>query len=183
LTSIFYSSYAALWLLVIFQSLVLLGLVRTVYRANTRPVPDAAPEGNGYLIGQPAPKFSAVDISGSPIDETSLADRLTALLFVSPDCSTCTATLDEVEALRSKTKGNVIVVCRGTHDECSRLGELYSLEVPVIVDGEEKVAEVFDVHVTPTAVLVGRNGRIQTYGHPMRGEELEELVTEGHAHG
>lgn len=192
MTSIFYVSYGLLWVLVVLQSLVLLGLLRTVYRSNAEPALERPEATNGYLIGEPAPEFTAVDVTGARIDETALAGRLTALLFVSPDCLTCTATLDELEALNAKVKGNVMVVCRGTRAECVKLGELYGLKVPVILDEDREVSERFDVRATPTAVLVGRNGRIQTYGQPMRAEELEALVTRGaaraeaeeaHAHG
>ena len=181
MTVSFYISYAALWALVVFQSLVLLGVVRTIYRANARPVPPTSPVTNGQLVGQPLPKFTALDVFGSPVDDSSLAGRLSALLFVSPDCSTCMASLDEVEALKLKTSGSVVVVCRAGQGECKELSEAYGLEVPVIVDEDRRVSELFGVQVTPTAVLVGRSGRIQTYGHPMHADEFAELVTTGAA--
>ncbi len=175
-----YVTYALLWVLVVFQGLVMLGLVRTVYRANAGPPADVSPAGNGYLVGQPVPEFSAVDVSGTPIGNDDLAGRRSALLFVSPDCTSCAATLDEVEALRWKVDGNVIVVCRGAGPErCRELREMYNLETtPVVVDEDLKVSELFDVHVAPTAVLVGSNGRIETYGQPMKADELAELVAE-----
>ena len=181
MTVSFYISYAALWALVVFQSLVLLGVVRTIYGANARPVPPASPMTNGQLVGQPIPKFTALDVFGAPVDESSLAGRLGALLFVSPDCSTCIASLDEVEALKVKTNGNVVVVCRAEQGECRELSKAYGLEVPVIVDEDRRVSELFGVQVTPTAVLVGRSGRIQTYGHPMNADEFAELVAAGAA--
>jgi peroxiredoxin len=180
-TAGFYISYAALWALVIFQSLVLLGVVRTIYRANTRPVPQTPPSSNGQLIGQPLPKFDALDVFGAPIDDSSLVGRLSALLFVAPDCSTCIASLDEVDALKLKANGSVVVVCRAGQDECRKLSETYGLEVPVIVDEDRRISELFGVQVTPTAVLVGRSGRIQTYGHPMHADEFAELVATGAA--
>jgi peroxiredoxin len=177
----FYISYAALWALAVFQSLVLLGVVRTLYRANAHAVPQASPATNGHLIGQPIPKFNALDVFGSPVDEASLAGRLSALLFVSPDCSTCMASLDEVEALKLKVNGSVVVVCRADQDECRELSEAYGLEVPVIVDEDRRVSELFGVQITPTAVLVGRSGRIQTYGHPMHADDFAQFVATGAA--
>lgn len=177
MTAIFHISYALLWTLVIFQSLVLLGLVRTVYRTNARPVPDAMPASNGSLIGQPVPNFTAIDVSGKPFDDRSLPSGLSALLFVTPDCATCMASLEEINALNAKVSGSLIVVCRAGIEECVRLRATYGLEgVAVIVDEDRNVSERFDVYATPTAVLIGANGRIRTYGHPMHKDEFAQLV-------
>lgn len=180
MTTAFYTSYAVLWFLVVFQSLVLLGLARTVYHATAEPGPEGSPVQDGRLIGEPAPSFTAPDVTGGSIDREYLLGRSSALLFVTPDCTSCMATLDEVEALRAKVEGNLIVVCRANAEDCAQLRETYRLEsVPVIIDKDLEVSRLFDVHVAPTAVLVGANGRIQTYGQPMRGEELAAMVAGG----
>lgn len=175
--AIFYVSYAALWLLVIFQSLVLLGLVRTVYRLNVRPSPDGPAVVGENLVGQKAPDFTAVDVSGNVFDHESLAGRVSALLFVTPDCASCMATLAEVSALRLKVNGNLIIVCRAGSQECQRLQQTYSLEdVPVVIDEAHELSKRFDVHASPTAVLVGASGVIQSYGHPMGADEFAALL-------
>jgi methylamine dehydrogenase accessory protein MauD len=182
MTAAFYISYAVLWALVIFQSLVLLGLVRTVYRADAEPATEARVMGDGELVGQLAPQFTARDVAGASVDNGVLAGRPSALLFVTPDCSSCTATLDEIEALRAKVDENVIVVCRAGPDECAQLRATYGLDsVPVLVDADREISNLFDVHVAPTAVLVSASGRIQTYGQPMRGEEFAEMIASGGA--
>lgn len=182
MTAIFYISYALLWTLVIFQSLVLLGLVRTVFRTHARSVSGAMPATNGSLIGQPIPTFTAIDVSGQLFDEKSLPNSLSALLFVTPDCVTCMASLEEINALNAKVNGSLIVVCRAGIEECRRLRETYELDgVPVIVDEDRKVSELLEVYATPTAVLIGANGRIRTYGHPMDKDEFARLVAEGDA--
>lgn len=176
MTVTFYLSYALLWTLVIFQSLVVLGLVRVVYRAE-RDEPTIGPRpGNGQLIGQQAPGFRAVDVFGAPIDNSTLAGQTAALLFVSPDCSTCAPTLEELEALKLKANGTVMIFCRAGRDECRRLVETYGLSTRVVVDDDLAVSDLFGVNVTPTAVLVTGDGRVQKYGHPMRSEELEQLM-------
>jgi peroxiredoxin len=180
MSAVFYVSFALLWVLVVFQGLVLLGVVRTVYRRAGEPASDAPPVSTGALIGQPVPSFTALDLSGRPVDETSLPQTLSALLFVTPDCVTCMASLEEVEALQEKVDGSLIVVCRAGLEECRRLRAAYGLEgTAVVVDEKHEVSERFDVYATPTAVLVGANGRIRTYGHPMDKDELARLMDEG----
>jgi peroxiredoxin len=180
-SALFLLSYVALWLLVLFQTLVILGLARTVYRRDQHEVPDSTRDEDPIPVGEPAPRFTALDVAGARVDETVFSGSLTALLFVSPGCSTCVATLSEVEALRRKVNGDVVVVCRAEASECGRLGELYGLRTRVIVDHDHSVSDRFGVRTTPTAVLVGPTGRILTHGYPMHGEELERLFGEGAA--
>jgi peroxiredoxin len=182
MSAIFYVSYVALWVLVAFQSLVLLGLVRTVYRleAGHKPAVPAAP--SGRLVGQKAPEFTAVDPAGNIVDHRYPAGRESALLFVTPDCTSCMATLAEVSALREKVNGSLVIVCRAGSQECGRIRDTYGLDtVPVVVDDAHEISHLFDVHSTPTAVLVDEAGVVQSYGQPMSADELAELFADGSA--
>lgn len=176
MTTGFYLSYIALWALVIALTLVLIGVVRSVYRMQLK-VPRGFEEEEGLPAGFPVPEFSVLDLEGNQIDNTSLAGRVSALLFVSPLCTSCAVTLAELQALQSKTGGNVVVFCRAGAEACTDLAERYGLSVPVVVDERLQISELFNVLAPPTAVLVDEDGRIQTYGHPMKVEDLETLLT------
>ncbi len=169
----FYISYVALWILVIFQSLVLLGLVRMVYQLQQRGAAGGSSAGD-ITSGQEAPSFSSVDLSGVPINSTSFAGRLTALLFVSPTCPSCTTTLHELNALRHKAHGNVIVICRAAQDDCMRLAEVHQLNMPVVADEDDQISRLYGIAAVPTAVLINAHNQIQSYGQPVR-EELAEV--------
>jgi peroxiredoxin len=173
--TVFYVSYAGLWILVAFQTLVLLGLTRALHAA--RAAPAAAREG---LRGQPVPSFSATTISGDRVDRDDLAGA--ALLFVSPDCATCSVTLHEVEALQAKVGGRVIVVCRSSVDRCSQLAQTYELSLPVLADDDLALSRLFDVAAAPTAVLIDEDLRVQSYGQPMDPAEFEVLLHASGAH-
>jgi peroxiredoxin len=177
LSAVFYLSYAALWVLVLFQTLVLLGLVR-IQDQSVRPSIGERPVIDGPTVGRHIPSFAAIDLAGEPFDEQQLLGRDSALLFVSPDCATCTATLAEVEALGSKTHGNVVIVCRADAASCDQLSRSYGLSVPMIVDEDLQVSTLFNVGVTPSAVLVGADGVVRDYGHPMHAEDLLALISE-----
>lgn len=118
MTAPFYVSYAALWALVVFQTLVLLGLVRGYARRTELPSVTHPLPFDDHLTGQRVPEFSAHDVSGAPVDESSVIGQRTALLFVAPDCPTCSTTLGELEALQEKVEGRVIIVCRATEGDC-----------------------------------------------------------------
>jgi peroxiredoxin len=173
----FYLSYVALWLIVAFQSLILLGLVRAhaAHRDDWADLPSLEDD----LTGQLVPDFSAIEIGGTPIDQTAVVGQRTALLFVSPRCRTCATTLDELRALQTKSEGRVIVICRASQEECQELVSMYGFDSPVVVDADGAVSSRFGVNGTPVAVLVAKDGHIETHGSPMRSGELKQLISDG----
>lgn len=170
---VFVMSLGALWALVLFQTFVSLGLVRIVHAAVEE---GGLAADESRMQDQPAPAFAAEDLQGRPISNEDLAGRPAALLFVSPDCSTCGVTLAELEALRSKVDGAVVVVCRSERERCVQLAQTYGLEVPVIVDEGFALSRLFHVAGAPTAVLLRADGTIETFGRPMSPADLEETV-------
>lgn len=152
--------------LLVFNSLVILGLVRAVARlqAASPPVVDE----------RQAPAFKALDITGASFDSRVLEGRPRALLFVSTDCRSCMATLDEVRAVGIKIAGTVVVVCRGSPEDCQVAASEHGITYPVLVDRGD-VSALYDVTVVPTAVLIGPDDRIRSWGNPARGD-VEGLI-------
>lgn len=128
------------------------------------------------MSGMPAPAFVAADLKGQTLSNEDLDGRPAVLLFVSPDCQNCLVTLEELEALHSKVDGAVIVVCRSEAARCVQLAETYDLAVPVIADEDLSLSRVFGVSGAPTAVLLDADGLIESYGHPMKPEDLESKM-------
>lgn len=173
----FVLSYGLLWALVVFQGLVLLGLTRSLYDLKAKVGDGGAALGEeSELVGEVAPRITATDVFGRTIDTADFAGEASAVVFVSLDCSSCTPTLVELDALKGKVNGNVVVVCRGPEERCRELAERYDVGVPVIADESLAISAEFDVHVVPTAVLITSRNRIKAHGHPMRGDELIEMV-------
>jgi peroxiredoxin len=164
----FFLSYGVLWLLVAFQGLVLIGLARSIYRLQPRIDGSLIASSNGPLRGEEAPHFNARDIRGSEIRSEEFVGRRTALLFVSPSCRSCTATLEEIDALAWKADGHVLAVCRGDRHGCHELVERYELDLPFIVDDDYRISEAFGISAVPTAVLIDEDNRIEAYGNPSR---------------
>lgn len=170
----FYISYAVLWALAVFEGLVIVGLVRTVASGGAQA---SAPRRNGIdLTGSKLPDFAGRNLRGDVFDSRQIAGRPAALLFVSAECSTCAVTLEEFDALNARMDGNVVVFCRSTHTGCSKLAERYRLGSMVIEDTDGVVGDLLRVEITPTAILVGPDGVIASYGHPMSPGELDGQV-------
>lgn len=165
----FYITYVALWILVIFQSLILLGLVRMIAQLQQ------SNNSSGMMAGQEAPAFSVVDLAGRSISTKNFAGHLTALLFVSPTCPSCMTTLAELEAVNHKAQGNVIVICRAGRIDCAQFIEQYQLKIPVVADEDEQISRLYHISSVPTAVLINAQNRIQSYGQPLR-ENLEQVI-------
>lgn len=171
-------SHAALWILVLFQTVLLIGVVRALHTLQLRSASGGTPISRGHLQGQEMPSFEHADIEGNLIRSDELLGQPLALLFVSPSCRSCTLTLDEMDMLAQKVAGNIVLVCRSSEDECRRLAASYALKTRVISDGDNLVSNLFEVDSVPTAVLVDEDGRISSYGHPMRAEELADMMNE-----
>ena len=175
MTVVFVMSLAALWAIVLFQTFLSLGVVRTLYAASES---EKLEGGDTGLAGQPAPPFIAEALDGSRITNADLAGRHAALLFVSPDCTTCGVTLAELDALRTKVDGTVVVMCRSDRDRCAELATTYGLTVPIVVDADYEYSQLFAVAGAPTAVLIRPDGTIETYGRPMSPQDLQDTVTQ-----
>ncbi len=169
MSTAFYLSYGALWILVGFQGLVMIGLTRIVSRRSGELSVDP------NVLGRKAPDFVGVDTRGVTFDSRGSRDRTRALLFVSPTCEGCSVTLDELGALAQKAEGQLVVVCRGAEAPCRRLAEAYELGLPVLVDDDQEISNLYEITGVPTAVLIDESNRVKSHGQPKRGEELVEM--------
>lgn len=182
MSAAFYLSYVALWALVIFESLVLVGLVKSVQSARI-VTEEPGDNQDAGLTGKPMPAFAAEDVFGASVDSKALVGQSTALLFVSPDCPSCAVTLQELEALMSRMDGHVVVICRAKHHRCASLAHHYNLAVPVISDDDRRLSDLFRIMAPPTAVLITADGQVDRYGQPMSGEDLRRLIAEQQGNG
>jgi peroxiredoxin len=176
LSSFFYVSYGALWVLLIFQSLVLVGLVRAVGSTTRAQVGPPSPATR--LLNTEAPTFTALDVFGQPAGSAEFAGRLTALLFVSKSCPACTLTLTEMSALKAKADDSVVVICQSSREDCLDLIQEHELDVAVVADADLEIGRLFEIVAVPTAVLIGADGRIRSYGHPERDGVADEVTAE-----
>lgn len=169
MSELFVASYVGLWILVLLQGVILLGVTRGLYEVRkefTEP----------SLKGRRVPTFSTVDIWGKPLSSDSIMGMPTVMLFVSPDCSTCTVTLEELKPLvNDKTRG-LVIVCGGAGDECRQLALDYELSVPIVADADDELKRLFEVTGTPLGVRISAQGVVESHGEPARGELFEELA-------
>lgn len=178
MSNAFDATYAALWVVVVVQGVLLIGVLKTLVAGNRPDSKVEVPAIETNLIGKLVPTFSGIDLDGNRVDQTSLPPSFNALLFISPDCVTCMASIEELGVLRQKVNGSLMVICRGEPADCHWIHEKYDLDgVAVVIDSDRKISNAFDVRMAPTAVLIGGNGRIRTYGHPLDKDELARMMS------
>jgi len=122
-----------------------------------------AAAGPGLPAGVPAPGFILPGLTGEVTGLATLRarDKPVVLVFSAPDCGPCTALLPEIGRWEREHAPSVTValISRGPVDAVrAKAGEHQLRHVLVQTDAE--VAEAYQVHATPSAVLVGRDGTI-----------------------
>lgn len=173
-------SNVLLWLCVVTIAIVLWTTFRLV-QAFTQELRNSGVlngDAVGLRQGNTAPAFSLISSDGSQLNNSSLTGDLNALLFVSPNCPTCSATAMELEGLGMKTSGNFSLICLGNSDECGDLESSLEGAFPFAVDAEGITGRAFGIVKTPTAVLIDREGKVDRFGSPTRASDLESLVPE-----
>ncbi len=95
----FMASYAALWFLVAFLTLVAIGLLREV-TVLRRSMVGAGLRGDAPLvIGSRAPNFSAMDARSGKKTSEMLNGLVSLVAFVSPHCSICRLLMDNFKSV------------------------------------------------------------------------------------
>jgi peroxiredoxin/uncharacterized membrane protein YphA (DoxX/SURF4 family) len=131
------------------------------------PTGDAASPVTGLPVGTPAPSFALPTLSG----ETTTLQALRALgkpvvlIFSDPGCGPCTALLPEIGRWQREraTKLVVALISRGTV-EANRPKVSESSLTHVLLQNDREVAQAYQAHGTPCAVLVRQDG---TVGSPL----------------
>ena len=133
--------------------------------ALPRPTQGQKPTANAQAprgiasIGKDAPIVELNNLDGETVRLADFAGHPTAVLFWNPGCGFCQRMLDDLKAWESdKPEGapNLLVVSTGEVEGNRELG----LSSPVVLDSGFTVGRAFGASGTPSAVLVGADGKI-----------------------
>jgi peroxiredoxin len=147
-----------LWILMLFNILLTVGLAR---RIKAR-----LPNLETLKVGQKAPNFTAWTLAGDPVTLADYAGRTVAFIFMSPDCQPCREQLPELVNIQSKAKQNgveiVMVSDAGEAETLSFIAEL-DVQLPVLVAPRERSSFLVDfkVHGTPSYCVVDAQGIVR----------------------
>jgi thiol-disulfide isomerase/thioredoxin len=120
---------------------------------------DRVVDAPGLPLGAPAPELELPALDGDHVKLTDLQGRDTLLLFWNPDCGFCRSMHGDVLAWEATANGvtpRLVVVSSGA-EEATRAEGFRSR---VLLDAEFAAGAAFGTGGTPTAVLVGADGRV-----------------------
>lgn len=175
----FVASYIAVWILVIFQGLLILALLKQLAEVKQLARLGGVAGADPLPAGTPAPDFEGVDLrSAKRLTKQVFAGQGGVLLFLSPECGSC---VELADGLRRSELGElmpILTFCQGEEAPCAsfinRLGpEIYTLRGH-FDDGS--VAKSYHVDGSPTAVVINPDLTIGSYGHPLNVAALNELL-------
>jgi hypothetical protein len=170
----FLSTYVGLWALVLFQTLIILGLLREL--AEIRRLAEDGRLPQRLPLGARGPRLKGSDLrSGAAIDTSLFAGRELVLLFLSPGCRLCWRLADGARRLPAEPSLSRIAVCQGSAAECGGFVDALG-DIPLLLDANGAMSRSYGVRSTPVAFALDREGRVRASGSPRHGGELAELV-------
>lgn len=179
LEGIWWSSYVAVWVLVVAEAVVIMALARQLAMLQARVAPAGARMANpGLEVGDEAPLFQEQDLNGLMVTLGTQQRKPTLLVFLSPRCPTCVTLAPALQTLyHHERKYLELVLISLHHDE--KENQAYAREhrldrLPFL--RSSALADIYHVAAAPYAILVDAAGKIHTKGLVNNLEQLESLL-------
>jgi peroxiredoxin len=165
-------SSIALWVMVLLNLLLTLGLSR---RLNSR-----LPKIESLKIGQLAPAFTAQTLHGETVTLSSYAGRGVTFIFTSPHCKPCREELPRIEALQPRADQagiQLVLVSDADETETRSFAEEMGLELAILIAPRERMSFLADYKAiaTPSYCLLDAEGKVWAAGLDLAelGEKME----------
>ena len=126
---------------------------------------EAPPHAAGLPVGSQAPDLSLRSLHGETLtlDSLRVAGKQVMLLFTDPNCGPCNALLPEVSRWQEEhsEKLTVALISRGEVEENRTKAQEHALQ-NILLQEDWEVSERYQVGGTPSAVLVGPEGKVNS---------------------
>src|ERR687894_1839089 len=164
MSTLFFVSYVALWLLLLSMGVLVLLLYRHFGVMSLGTLEGV--QRDGLTIGSVAPAISGVTAAGQDTSWQPKRGQPQLLLFAAPDCEPCAAVLPHVERLAGAVDGGlgIAAVVPGPRDEVARFVERYRPPFPCLAEDGSGAFTRYKVRVTPFGFIVGSDGRVLAKG-------------------
>jgi thiol-disulfide isomerase/thioredoxin len=164
MSTLFYFSYVALWVLLLTVGVLVLLLYRHFGVMSLGTLEGV--QRDGLPIGSIAPAISGVTAAGQDTRWQPKQGQPQLLLFAAPDCEPCAAVLPHVERLTHAVNGGlgIAAVVPGPKDEVIRFVERYRPSFPCLAEDGSGAFTRYKVRVTPFGFILGADGRVLAKG-------------------
>lgn len=173
-------STIALWVLVLFETVLLLLLLRALgalrqqgFSQSMNPSISDGPE-----IGEQAPPLSAKDQDGNRISLDDFQGRRRLLAFVSPGCSACTGTIKAINTYLEGKQDFAVLVIGGTRREQNKVfAETSHSRVPILTLDTD-TADSYRIRGFPLVLILDTKGIVIAKGIVNEYQHLQSLIKE-----
>ncbi len=164
MSTLFYVSYAALWLLLLTMGVLVLLLYRHFGMMSLGTLEGV--QRDGLPIGSVAPAISGITAAGQDTRWEPKRGQPQLLLFAAPDCEPCATVLPHVERLAGAVNGGlgIAAVVPGPRDEVARFVERYRPPFTCLAEDGSGAFTRYRVRVTPFGFVIGTDGRVLAKG-------------------
>ena len=164
MSTLFYVSYAALWLLLLVIGVLLLLLYRHFGMMSLGTLEGV--QRDGLPIGALAPAISGVTAEGKDTAWEPRRGQAHLLLFAAPDCEPCATIVPILNQLARTTAGGlgIAAVVPGPRDEVARFVARYHPPFLCLAEDGSGAFPRFRVRVTPFGFVIGTDGRVLAKG-------------------
>jgi hypothetical protein len=169
-------AFLVLWAIVLFQGLIILGLVRTLRELQSVVESGRLPQ--RLPVGALGPDFSGTDLrTGADIDSSKLIGRDLVILFLSDGCPSCRRLADGTRHVPVKPGQTRLAVCHGGARDASTFVDLLASDFAVLADSDGAVFSSFAITGTPAVVVLDQRGTVSGSGGPRHSGELAALIS------
>ncbi len=159
----FASTYALLWVVVLFQAFVIVVLARQMVQLRLHDSSQTQAR-NTLPLESEAPKFQARNLrTGEIFDSMALRGRRTVLCFLSAECHACRKVAGDFIGLTGPSLQGIVLYCNAAQDACRRLLSAVPEDVLLLMSKGDDVPALFQLSGFPTAVVLDENGRILAF--------------------
>lgn len=158
---LFYVSYAAMWILLLILSILVLLIYRHFGLLQLGTVEGV--QRDGLDVGESAPSVRGVTAQGNSIEWVPQPAHTYLLTFVSATCEPCAKILPSILQFAALTnEAEVILIVDGSRERTVQLIEKFHPPSSVLCIAEKGsiTSLAYKVRVAPFAFLIGKDGRI-----------------------
>lgn len=168
------ASHVALWVLLVFVVLLLIGLYRHVGELSLSPARRLAMT-QGLDVGAVPPPFQLPDQNGRGLAFPNGGPERTVLIFTDPDCPPCNSLSAEMNVFKREST-RVLMVSGDDAIENALFAQEHSLNFPVLTqEAGLTTSSLYKVSTTPFVFVIG-DGRVLAKGITSTRGGVESLV-------
>lgn len=175
-------SNALLWVLLLALSFAVMGLVRQIGVLHGRIAPAGAlMVDKGVAVNESAPKVTAADRHGRPVNFGYAAEKSQLLFFLSPTCPICKSLLPAIKSIAKEQADrlDVVFISDGDMEAQQVLIREHKLDDAIYVVGPE-VGMTYQIGKLPYAALIDKAGTLRAKGLVNSREHLDSLFEVEH---